>query len=78
MPGIQAIFGFQLIAVFNVRFRDFTSVEQAVHLAALLLIALAIALIMTPAAYHRIAVRGTFPPIHRPCLSLFWNQRWSR
>lgn len=59
LPGIQALFGFQLIAVFNSRFQDFTGIEQVLHLTALLMIALAIALIMTPAAYHRIAEKGT-------------------
>jgi Family of unknown function (DUF6328) len=58
LPGIQALFGFQLIAVFNTRFQDFSSLEQILHLVALLLVAFAIALIMTPAAYHRIAERG--------------------
>jgi hypothetical protein len=58
LPGIQALFGFQLIAVFNTRFHDFSSLEQALHLVALLLVAFATALIMTPAAYHRIAERG--------------------
>ena len=54
LPGIQAIFGFQLIAVFNERFsRDLTQPEQALHLAALALLALSAAIVMTPAAYHR-------------------------
>jgi Family of unknown function (DUF6328) len=59
LPGIQALFGFQLIAVFNSRFQDLTGSEQIIHLAALLLISSAAALIMIPAAYHRIAERGT-------------------
>src|ERR1700716_3758681 len=58
LPGIQAFFGFQLIAVFNNRFQEFTHAEQVLHLVALLLLAISIALIMTPAAYHRIAERG--------------------
>ena len=58
LPGIQAFFGFQLIAVFNNRFQEFTRTEQVLHLIALLLLAVSIALIMTPAAYHRIAERG--------------------
>jgi Family of unknown function (DUF6328) len=58
LPGIQAFFGFQLIAVFNNRFQDLTHPEQILHLVALLLLAVSIALIMTPAAYHRIAERG--------------------
>jgi uncharacterized PurR-regulated membrane protein YhhQ (DUF165 family) len=54
LPGIQAIFGFQLIAVFNERFaKDLERPDQLVHLCALGLMALAIALVMTPAAYHR-------------------------
>lgn len=54
LPGIQALFGFQLIAVFNERFGETLSVaEQIVHLSAIGLVALAIALVMAPAAYHR-------------------------
>jgi hypothetical protein len=53
LPGIQALFGFQLMAVFNQRFSELSAGEQLVHYIAVLLIALAIGLIMTPAAYHR-------------------------
>ena len=53
LPGIQALFGFQLIAVFNNRFLEISAFDQKLHLSAVLLIAVAIALIMTPAAYHR-------------------------
>ena len=57
--GIQALFGFQLIAVFNQRFStELSRSEQLVHLIALLLTAVSAALIMTPAAYHRQAERG--------------------
>lgn len=58
LPGIQALFGFQLIAVFNDGFRDLEQGWQYTHLAAISLVTVAIALIMTPAAYHRIAERG--------------------
>jgi len=58
LPGIQAFFGFQLIAVFNSRFQDLTHMEQVLHLVALLMLAVSIALIMIPAAYLRIAARG--------------------
>jgi len=59
LPGIQALFGFQLIAVFNNRFETALSPqEQTLHLAALVLVTLAIVLIMAPAAYHRQAERG--------------------
>src|SRR5262245_48571408 len=58
LPGIQALFGFQLIAVFNQRFTDLTAGEQLIHLLALTLVAFSVAIIMTPAAYHRQAERG--------------------
>src|SRR4051812_21446051 len=58
LPGIQALFGFQLIAVFNDGFRRLDSALQGAHLAAVLLVTVSIVLIMTPAAYHRIAERG--------------------
>ena len=54
LPGIQALFGFQLIAVFNSRFaEDLSQVQQQWHLLAIALAAVAVALVMTPAAYHR-------------------------
>jgi len=54
LPGIQALFGFQLIAVFNSGFREeLAPLEQRLHLLAIVLIVLATAMIMTPAAYHR-------------------------
>jgi hypothetical protein len=55
LPGVQAIFGFQLIAVFNQRFsEDLPQFARYVHFASLTLVALAAALVMTPAAYHRV------------------------
>lgn len=54
LPGIQALFGFQTIAVFNQRFDDLPAAVQTVHLLALATVVIAIALIMTPAAWHRI------------------------
>ncbi len=59
LPGIQALFGFQLIAVFNEGFDNaLSSAEQLVHLTAIVFVVLAIAIIMAPAAYHRQAERG--------------------
>ena len=58
LPGVQAVLGFQLVAVTNQRFVLFTPVEQVLYLAAFLLLALAMGLIMAPAAYHRQAERG--------------------
>jgi len=59
LPGIQALLGFQLIAVFSAGFDvDLTPGEQRLHLAAIVLVALSVLLIMAPAAYHRQAERG--------------------
>ena len=56
LPGIQALFGFQLMVIFSDGFKKLLSVsEQHLHGAALTAIGFAIALIMTPAAYHRLA-----------------------
>jgi hypothetical protein len=70
LPGIQALFGFQLIAVFNQRFEQLAPGEQAIHFVALVLVALSVAVIMTPAAYHRLVERG--------CLSNFFVRLASR
>ena len=54
LPGLQALFGFQLICVFSPGFAErLTSTEQRLHLLALALVAIAGALVMAPAAYHR-------------------------
>jgi DMSO reductase anchor subunit len=60
LPGIQALFGFQLIAVFSQSFWEkFTHSQQVLHLISISVIAIAIALVMTPAAYHRQTERET-------------------
>ena len=54
LPGIQALFGFQLIAVFNEGFGEKLSAgQQLLHLAAIVLVVIAIGLVMAPAALHR-------------------------
>ena len=64
LPGMQALFGFQLIAVFNTTFREsLSSSEKYLHLAAIGLIAVAVALVMAPAALH------AFPLSHRPTVA---------
>jgi uncharacterized protein DUF6328 len=64
LPGIQALFGFQLIAVFSERFGKLTETQQQLHGFAIGLVLLAIMIIMAPAAYHRLQggmkVTGTF------------------
>ncbi len=58
LPGVQAILGFQLVGALNARFKEFSLGEQRLHLAALVCVALAMGLVMAPAAYHRIAEFG--------------------
>src|SRR5207247_10485123 len=54
VPGMQALFGFQLIAVFSTVFeQQLSSVERLVHLAAIVLVTIDIVLVMPPAALHR-------------------------
>jgi uncharacterized protein DUF6328 len=54
LPGIQALFGFQLIAVFNQSFAATLSAgEQQLHFTSTVFTVIAIALVMAPAALHR-------------------------
>src|SRR3954462_9746936 len=53
LPGVQALFGFQLVAVFNQRFSDLSFGDQLLHLSAVACVAISAALVMTPAAFHR-------------------------
>ena len=54
LPGIQALLGFQLVAVFSSEFdAKLDALDQRIHLVATFLVALSVALVMTPAAYSR-------------------------
>jgi hypothetical protein len=54
VPGMQALFGFQLIAVFSATFeQQLSPAERVMHLAAIVLVTIAIVLVMAPAALHR-------------------------
>jgi hypothetical protein len=53
LPGIQALFGFQLIAVLSNGFPRLPDPLKNLHLVATVLNAAAIVLVMSPAAYHR-------------------------
>lgn len=54
LPGMQALFGFQLIVVFNPSFHEkLNAVERGFHLTSISLIVIGIAMVMAPAAYHR-------------------------
>ena len=54
LPGIQALFGFQLMVVFNQNFKvNLLAPEQVIFLISLLLVAISGVLVVAPAAYHR-------------------------
>jgi hypothetical protein len=58
LPGAQALFGFQLIVILTKSFATLPDHARIAHLAALACIALAIVLLIAPAAIHRIAFDG--------------------
>jgi hypothetical protein len=58
LPGAQALLGFQLVVTLTRSFETLPYESKLVHAAALVLVALAVILLMAPAAFHRIAFRG--------------------
>jgi hypothetical protein len=57
MPGVQVLFAFLLILPFQNRFRDLSTDQEYVYFSALLCAAVAIVLLITPTAAHRIRWR---------------------
>ncbi|WP_229425436.1 DUF6328 family protein [Massilia sp. Se16.2.3] len=53
LPGVQALFGFQTIAVFSERFAELANYAKACHVLGLATVVTAIAMVMTPAVYYR-------------------------
>ena len=58
LPGAQALLGFQFVTILMESFVRLPDSSQYVHVASLSLIALAVVLMMTPAAYHRLVEQG--------------------
>jgi hypothetical protein len=58
IPGAQALLGFQLTVTLTRSFEQLAAGTRMIHLAALCAIALAIVLLMAPAAVHRISFKG--------------------
>ena len=58
LPGAQALLGFQLAIVLTQAFESLPELSRLVHAISLGLVALAIMLLMAPAAYHRIVYSG--------------------
>jgi uncharacterized protein DUF6328 len=66
LPGAQAMLGFQLLIVLTQSFDKLPSGLRLIHAASLGLVALAVVLLMSPAAYHRIVFEGEdAPDMHR-------------
>jgi hypothetical protein len=58
LPGAQALFGFQLAVLLTSAFGSLPQASKVVHAAALCCLALAVILLMAPAAFHRISYGG--------------------
>jgi len=58
LPGAQALLGFQFVGTMTEGFQHLEHASRVVHLASLGLVVFSVILLMTPAAYHRIAERG--------------------
>ena len=62
LPGAQALFGFQLLVPLTKAFESLPEVARTVHFVALVLVAMTVVLLITPAAIHRIAFDGADDP----------------
>lgn len=58
LPGAQALLGFQFVTFVLSDFDKLPESSRQVHLASLLLMGISTILLMTPAAFHRLAERG--------------------
>jgi hypothetical protein len=66
LPGAQAMLGFQFSIMLTRGFDQLPASSKLVHIAALMLIAMAVILLMTPAALHRLGFQGDdTPAFHR-------------
>ena len=57
LPGVQVLFAFLLVVPFNARFATLTSGQRHLYLASLLFAGVASALLIAPAAHHRLTFR---------------------
>jgi hypothetical protein len=62
IPGGQALFGFQFIAMLTSGFDRLPEMAKVVHAAALCLIGINVIVMMTPAALHRLSFGGEDSP----------------
>jgi hypothetical protein len=53
LPGVQALFGFQTIVVFNDHFAELANFAKNCHILGLAMVIITVAMVMTPAIYYR-------------------------
>jgi hypothetical protein len=58
IPGAQALLGFQLTIILTKTFSEIPDASKVIHVTALGCMALAVILLMAPAAYHRLVYDG--------------------
>jgi hypothetical protein len=58
IPGAQALLGFQLVVTLHRSFEQLPASSRVIHIVSLCAVALAVILLMTPAALHRITFAG--------------------
>jgi hypothetical protein len=58
LPGTQALLGFQVVIFLMQDFDKLPSVSKWIHFGSLVAVSLSAVLLITPAAYHRIAFKG--------------------
>jgi hypothetical protein len=63
LPGGQALLGFQLVVTLHRSFEQLPASSQLIHVVSLCAVALAVILLMTPAALHRITFGGEDTPL---------------
>lgn len=66
LPGVQVLFAFLLVVPFNPRFADLTSGQRHLYLVSLLFAGVASALLIAPAAHHRLTFRLQDKPFMVP------------
>jgi hypothetical protein len=71
LPGVQALLGFQLIAVLTKPFQQLPFELKLAHGVGLGMMALSIILLLAPAAFHRLAFDGKDMPIVHTIGSIF-------
>jgi hypothetical protein len=65
LPGVQALLGFQLIAVLTKPFEQLPPPLKTIHAVGLGMLTLSIVLLLAPAAFHRLAFKGEDAlPVH--------------